>query len=246
MASPGGAPIPVSKECVVIKVGTSSLLSPDTGLLALSKVARLVDTIAELKKKKDCNVVLVSSGAVGFGCQSLNLSERPDGIIAKQALAAIGQASLMRYYNNLFGSLKLTCAQVSSIGRRLFLCLFHNDSMCGTPSHHPSTFASSTSSFSSYSSNTGPSSSHLHIYFAVFSQILLTYDNLGDQSQYRNAKNTFAKLFEWDVIPIVNENDTVAVGCFLFPFLPPFPPSIISLASFFATQLATDNFWSTN
>lgn len=42
-------------------------------------------------------------------------------------------------------------------------------------------------------------------------QILLTRRDLMDRSSYVNAYNTFRELFELGVIPIVNENDTVAV-----------------------------------
>ncbi len=42
-------------------------------------------------------------------------------------------------------------------------------------------------------------------------QVLLTQDNLGIRSQYLNARNTFTELFAYGTVPIVNENDTVAV-----------------------------------
>ena len=42
-------------------------------------------------------------------------------------------------------------------------------------------------------------------------QVLLTLDNLANRAQYINASNTFTELFACGAIPIVNENDTVAV-----------------------------------
>lgn len=48
------------------------------------------------------DVVLVSSGAVGIGCQRMKLDERPTELAKKQALAAIGQVHLMRFYEDLF------------------------------------------------------------------------------------------------------------------------------------------------
>jgi len=42
-------------------------------------------------------------------------------------------------------------------------------------------------------------------------QVLLTQDNLGIRSQYLNARNTFEELFNYGTVPVVNENDTVAV-----------------------------------
>jgi glutamate 5-kinase len=41
-------------------------------------------------------------------------------------------------------------------------------------------------------------------------QVLLTVDDLTRRSHYRNAYSTFAKLIDLGVVPIVNENDTVA------------------------------------
>ena len=43
-------------------------------------------------------------------------------------------------------------------------------------------------------------------------QVLLTRNDIADRTQYINAQRTFSKLFEFGVIPIVNENDTVAVS----------------------------------
>jgi glutamate 5-kinase len=45
----------------------------------------------------------------------------------------------------------------------------------------------------------------------VVAQILLTKDDFTNRGRYVNAKNTFASLFDHGVVPIINENDTVAV-----------------------------------
>jgi len=42
-------------------------------------------------------------------------------------------------------------------------------------------------------------------------QVLLTREDFGDRRRYLNARNTILTLFRHDVVPIVNENDTVAV-----------------------------------
>lgn len=42
-------------------------------------------------------------------------------------------------------------------------------------------------------------------------QILLTKDDFSERARYVNARNTFAALFEKGVVPVINENDTVAV-----------------------------------
>jgi glutamate 5-kinase len=41
-------------------------------------------------------------------------------------------------------------------------------------------------------------------------QILLTHDDLSDRQRYLNARNTLRTLIEWKVLPVINENDTVA------------------------------------
>jgi glutamate 5-kinase len=46
----------------------------------------------------------------------------------------------------------------------------------------------------------------------VVGQVLLTLDDVTRRSHYRNAFSTFAKLLELGVLPVVNENDTVATN----------------------------------
>jgi glutamate 5-kinase len=45
---------------------------------------------------------------------------------------------------------------------------------------------------------------HLHT-----AQVLLTHDDLTDRKRYLNARSTLRTLLELNVIPIINENDTV-------------------------------------
>lgn len=58
----------------------------------------------------------------------------------------------------------------------------------------------------------------MHAYETAFrryqlkvAQILLTREDLSDRMRYSNAHNTFMELFHHGIVPIVNENDTVAV-----------------------------------
>jgi len=59
----------------------------------------------------------------------------------------------------------------------------------------------------------------MHFYKELFNecglrvaQILLTKDDLDDRAKYLNARNTLSTLLQYEnIIPIVNENDTVAV-----------------------------------
>jgi len=46
----------------------------------------------------------------------------------------------------------------------------------------------------------------------VSAQVLLTREDVRSRQRFLNARNTFAALLEWGAIPVVNENDTVAVS----------------------------------
>src|ERR1700688_1779048 len=43
-------------------------------------------------------------------------------------------------------------------------------------------------------------------------QILVTLNDTEERRRYLNARNTIAKLLEWRVVPVINENDTVATN----------------------------------
>ena len=134
---------------IVIKVGTSSL-THETGKINIRKIEHLVRVISDLRNK-GIEVVLVSSGAVGAGVGKLNLDKKPSDTQSKQALAAIGQATLVSIYDKFF---------------------------------------------SEYGHNTA--------------QVLLTKFILDEEHHRTNTKNTFNKMFEYGVIPIVNENDVIS------------------------------------
>ena len=108
-------------KTIVIKIGTSSLTNSETGNLALSTISSLIETVTDLHRQGH-RVVLVSSGAVGVGCDLLGLTEKPRNISMKQAVAAVGQGRLMRVYDDLFTSLKQKIAQIlltrSDLARR--------------------------------------------------------------------------------------------------------------------------------
>jgi glutamate 5-kinase len=48
------------------------------------------------------------------------------------------------------------------------------------------------------------------LYGKTVSQILLTRSDLSDRRRYLNARNTLEALLQYGVIPVINENDTVA------------------------------------
>lgn len=134
---------------IVIKVGTSSL-TYDTGKINIRKIENLVRVVSDLRNR-GIEVALVSSGAVGAGVGKLNLKEKPSDTRAKQALAAIGQATLVSIYDKFFSEYGHSAAQV-----------------------------------------------------------LLTKFILDEEIRYINTKNTFETMFDYGVVPIVNENDVIS------------------------------------
>jgi glutamate 5-kinase len=51
----------------------------------------------------------------------------------------------------------------------------------------------------------------LELHGLLAAQILLTAEDLRSRERYHHVSNTFKTLLEWGAVPIVNENDTVAV-----------------------------------
>lgn len=98
------------KKRIVVKVGTSSL-TYDTGKTNLKRIEALVRVIADLMNMGN-EVILVSSGAIGVGVGKIGLKEKPSDTRQKQALAAIGQASLMAIYEKFFTEYGYSTGQV--------------------------------------------------------------------------------------------------------------------------------------
>jgi len=47
-------------------------------------------------------------------------------------------------------------------------------------------------------------------------QVLLTHDDLSNRKRYLNARSTLRTLLDWQVVPVINENDTVVTDEFRF------------------------------
>jgi glutamate 5-kinase len=138
-----------NKQRIVVKVGTSSLSYPN-GRMNFHSFEKLAYVLSALRRQ-GAQVILVTSGAIGVGAGRLGLNERPKELSKKQALAAVGQAELMKIYQKFFEEYNQTVAQV----------LLTKD------------------------------------------VVTLPYRNL-------NAKRTLLKLLEMDIVPIINENDTIS------------------------------------
>lgn len=95
---------------VVIKIGTSTL-THESGRLNIRRFTDLCRVISDIKNS-GCEVVIVSSGAIGMGVGKLNLRERPKDIAGKQAAAAVGQCELMYIYDKEFSLYNHTVAQL--------------------------------------------------------------------------------------------------------------------------------------
>ena len=90
----------------VVKIGTS-LLRGETA----ATIEGYARCFAAAMARGD-QVVLVTSGAVGLGCQKLVMSSRPDTVVALQAAAAIGQGALMALYERAMARHGCSVAQV--------------------------------------------------------------------------------------------------------------------------------------
>ena len=90
------------KKRIVVKIGSSSLQHPGTGLTDLFKLEKLVRTLTNLKNMGK-EVVLVSSGAIAVGKNKIPVAsdKHRTEIGFKQACAAVGQAQLMMTYQKL-------------------------------------------------------------------------------------------------------------------------------------------------
>ena len=87
----------LSAQTWVVKVGTSVLTGPD-GTLDPARIDHLAEQIS-LVMDSGRKVALVSSGAVGAGMGQLGWKRRPDNLRQLQAAAAVGQAYLIRAYD---------------------------------------------------------------------------------------------------------------------------------------------------
>lgn len=133
----------------VIKIGSALLTNNGRGL----DHAAIHDWVEQMTalRRRGCEVVLVSSGAVAEGMNRLGWHRRPSELVYQQAAAAVGQMGLVQAYESNFKKHDLHTAQ-----------------------------------------------------------ILLTHDDLSNRTRYLNARSTLRKLLDLGVVPVVNENDTVA------------------------------------
>ncbi len=142
--------LPLKYKRLVVKAGTGVLTGGSQSLDA-DVLSSLVGQMARLHIS-GAEVILVTSGAVAAGRQTLALRADRRDIPFRQVLAAIGQGRLMGLYEQLFEEHGISVAQA-----------------------------------------------------------LLTWKDLSDRQGYLNVRNTLLALLELRVVPVLNENDVVAV-----------------------------------
>lgn len=101
-------------KLVVVKVGTSAFTSKSHPMNRRA-VKHISSQVCELLDR-GIKVVLVSSGAIGAGMHLLGLKSRPKSLDHLQAAAAIGQAQLMKSYDEYFRKQGRKVAQVLLTG----------------------------------------------------------------------------------------------------------------------------------
>jgi len=132
---------------IVVKIG-SGVLTLNHGL-NIDVITRTSEQIHKLRQG-GAEVMVISSGAIATGVKKIGLERRPDGIPARQAASAVGQAGLILAWEHAFSRFDSKVAQ-----------------------------------------------------------LLLTREDLSHRRRYLNARNTLNQLLDWNIIPIINENDTV-------------------------------------
>ena len=95
---------------IAIKIGSNVLTRRD-GSIDFTRISALVDQVCDLRRQ-GIEVIMISSGAVAFGRDSLNVSAPLDTVSARQLFSAVGQTKLMHTYYQLFKERGLECGQV--------------------------------------------------------------------------------------------------------------------------------------
>ncbi len=99
------------KKKFVIKIG-SNLLADEENRCKKEMIEWLAGEILYLRKNS-IDAVIITSGAIGVGRMVRGLLKNyPASLRQKQALSAIGQPLLMKYYHDIFSELGLEVAQV--------------------------------------------------------------------------------------------------------------------------------------
>ena len=94
----------------VVKIGTSLLRGNKN-----QTTAEIIDSYSRcitISKSRGNKVILVTSGAVGLGCNRLGMKARPEDLVSLQAVAAVGQVHLMALYEKAMERYGCKIAQI--------------------------------------------------------------------------------------------------------------------------------------
>lgn len=105
-----GRPDVAAARRVVVKIGSSSLTTPEGGIEE-ERVASLAGVLAA-RVHAGIQVVLVSSGAIAAGLAPLGLARRPRDLATQQAAASVGQGLLVATYAAAFARLGVRSGQI--------------------------------------------------------------------------------------------------------------------------------------
>ena len=94
---------------IVVKIGTNILTENLCGL-RVELINDITQQISDLKSK-GVEVLIVTSGAIGAGCMELGVKKTRE-IEVRQALAAVGQGSVMGAYHDAFSKYGVKVAQI--------------------------------------------------------------------------------------------------------------------------------------
>jgi glutamate 5-kinase len=107
---PGSSPLAKARR-VVVKVGSALLTDPETGRINRAWLESLIEDLLRLRRR-DQQVILVSSGAIALGRRQLGLAKGPLRLEESQAAAAVGQIRLAHAYKELLETRDVTVAQI--------------------------------------------------------------------------------------------------------------------------------------
>lgn len=116
-------------QIIVIKIGSSTLVDPQTHIFRRLWLDSLTADIARLKKQGK-SVVIVTSGSVALGRSPLNLMEKKLTLSQKQAAASVGMGELIHLYGQSFKPHNISVGQIlltldDSENRRRYLNACH-------------------------------------------------------------------------------------------------------------------------
>ena len=110
MGAPDSANSERQRRRLVVKCGTN-LLTAGTGRLDRGVMASIAAQVAAVRDL-DCEVIVVTSGAIAAGRARLgDRAARPRHLTRRQVLAAVGQAQLFWYWDELLAGHGITAAQ---------------------------------------------------------------------------------------------------------------------------------------